>query len=122
GKAVGLAFLAAYCATHPLDCTVLLPSGGPVSGSAAPMAGSDADNLIKHLDLHIRKMTDTCPSGSPDPNDPKHDPVNGWKDEIKAAIKNLKQKLKRTPNNKAKRAPIEDAIKRGESTVDGWQE
>jgi hypothetical protein len=38
----------------------------------------------------------------------------GWINEIKAAIKNLKQNLKRLPNNKTKREPIEQAIKRGE--------
>ena len=71
--------------------------------------------LIDQLDGHIRKVMEVMGEATNmDPNDPNHDPVPGWLKEIAAAVKNLKDKLKRLPKNREKRRPAEDAIKRGE--------
>lgn len=82
--------------------------------AAALAAAILGQGLIDQMNSHIDKVTSTCPSLSPDPNDPKEDPVKGWIDEIKASVRNLKQYLKKAPNNAAKREPIEAAIKKGE--------
>jgi hypothetical protein len=83
-------------------------------------ASTDAEETIKRLDEHIQKVEDVCPSGNPDPNEPKHRDVNHWKKEIRAFLKNLQQWLKRMPNNKSKRQPVEEAIKRGEDALARW--
>lgn len=46
--------------------------------------------------------------------------VNHWKKEIRAFLKNLQQMLKRMPNNKIKRQPLEEAIRRGEEALARW--
>lgn len=87
--------------------------------TTTPMSGPKPENLIKHLDRHIERLGGVSfgPGGEPDPEDPDKDYVNGWKKEIRAAVNNLKQILKRMPNNKLKRTPIEEAIRRGEASV-----
>ena len=82
--------------------------------AAALAAAEAAHNQIDHLDEHIAKIETACPGLSPDPNDPNHDPVQHWLKEIRAAVKNLKQYLKKMPKNKLKKDPIEKAIQRGE--------
>jgi len=76
--------------------------------------------MLNQMDAHIRKVDDVAPSGNPDPNDPNQDPVKKWIAEVKAAIKNLRQKLKRCPNNETKQEPLEAAIKRGEDALRRW--
>jgi uncharacterized protein YaaR (DUF327 family) len=83
-------------------------------------SSTDAEETIKRLDEHIHKVESACPSGNPDPNEPKHRDVNHWKKEIRAFLKNLQQMLKRMPNNKAKRQPVEEAIRRGEDALNRW--
>ncbi|AKJ01993.1 Hypothetical protein AA314_03619 [Archangium gephyra] len=46
--------------------------------------------------------------------------MNHWKKEIRAFLKNLQQLLKRMPNNKSKRQPVEEAIRRGEDALARW--
>jgi hypothetical protein len=70
--------------------------------------------------MQFQKVESVCPSGNPDPKEPKHRDVNHWKKEIRAFLKNLQQMLKRMPNNKAKRQPVEDAIRRGEDALTRW--
>jgi len=84
------------------------------------MSSPDGKGTIEHMDEHIQKVNNVCPSGSPDPEDPNQRPVNGWKKEIRAAVDNLKKILKKMPNNKAKRQPVEEAIGRGESALEKW--
>jgi hypothetical protein len=88
--------------------------------SISVFSSTNPEETIKRLDEHIHKVESVCPSGNPDPNDPKHRDVNHWKKEIRAFLKNLQQMLKRMPNNKARRQPVEDAIKRGEDALNRW--
>jgi RHS repeat-associated protein len=90
--------------------------------AAALAAAVAGQGLIDHMNDHISAAMSTCPGLSPDPKDPKHDPFKHWMDEIKAAVKNLKQYLKKLPNNAAKRKPVEDAIKQGEEFLKKVQE
>lgn len=109
---------AAEAADALLDAAVeepaLLDQANPV------LSSTDAEETIKRLDEHIHKVESVCPSGKPDPNDPKHRDVNHWKKEIRAFLKNLQQMLKRMPNNKIKRQPLEEAIRRGEEALARW--
>lgn len=75
--------------------------------------------LIDHLNEHIGKIESTCGpcGGNYDPRDPKDRDYRGWLKEVKAAVKNLKSVLKKMPNNKEKRKPVEDAIKKGEEFI-----
>jgi RHS repeat-associated protein len=93
--------------------------GISISALASYELYSQAQGLIDHLDNHIGKLEDLCDScgGSPDPNDPNNRDLKGWIKEVKAAIKNLQQKLKRFPNNAEKKRPVEEAIKRGEDAL-----
>ncbi|WP_147332827.1 hypothetical protein [Archangium gephyra] len=93
---------------------------GLLDQSITVFASTDAEETIKRLDEHIHKVEDVCPSGNPDPNEPKHRDVNHWKKEIRAFLKNLQQLLKRMPNNKSKRQPVEEAIRRGEDALARW--
>jgi RHS repeat-associated protein len=74
------------------------------SAAAAAALAQEMQNagLMEHLDEHIQKVMDKCPTGNPDPNDPDQDPVKKWIKEVKAAVKNLKQELKKLPKNKEK--------------------
>jgi RHS repeat-associated protein len=93
--------------------------GISISAVASYELYSQVQGLIDHLDNHIGKLEDLCDScgGSPDPNDPNNRDLKGWIKEVKAAIKNLQQKLKRFPNNAEKKRPVEEAIKRGEDVL-----
>jgi len=46
----------------------------------------------------------------------------GWIKEVKAAIKNLQQKVNRMPKNSSKRQPLIDAINRGNNALKQWGE
>lgn len=89
-------------------------------GSTSVFSSTDPEETIKRLDEHIHKVESVCPSGTPDPNDPRHRDVNHWKKEIRAFLKNLQQLLKRMPNNKARRQPVEEAIRRGDDALNRW--
>ena len=93
---------------------------GLLDESTRVLSSPDPEETIKRLDEHIHKVESVCPSGSPDPNDPKHRDVKHWKKEIRAFLKNLRQMLKRMPNNKARRQPVEEALKRGEDALSRW--
>jgi RHS repeat-associated protein len=116
----GVAVLAELVKSGAMTADEALALAGSAAAAAALNQALHQQGLIDHLDEHLRKMGTTCPTGSPDPNDPDHDPVKGWIKEIKAAIKNLKQELKKMPKNKEKRKPVEEAIKRGEDAVNCW--
>ena len=88
--------------------------------STSVFSSVDPEGTIKRLDEHIHKVESVCPSGNPDPRDPKHENVNHWKTEIRAFVKNLKQILKRMPNNKIKRRSVEEAIRRGDNALERW--
>ena len=78
------------------------------------MSASISDKLIDRIDEHIGKLAGATSGGFPDPNDPNR---NHWKKEIKAFLHGARQKLKNLPNNKLKREPWENAIKRGEEAL-----
>jgi hypothetical protein len=83
---------------------------------------SASEGLIKHMDKHIARVNSICPTGNPDPNDPGQDPIKGWIKEVKAAIKNLQQKVNRMPKNSSKRQRLMDAINRGNNALKQWGE
>jgi len=90
---------------------------GLISASAA--ASIEGQGLIDVIDKHIKgvqRMCDTA-GGAPDPNDPNNWDHDKYLNEIKTAIKNLKQILKKLPNNKTKREPVEKAIKNAEEFI-----
>ena len=102
-------------------------------GTASPLAGAaltgmllaaalppEAQGTYDQMKGHIGKVNGVCPSGSPDPNDPNEDSVKGWIKEVKAAVKNLQKVLKKLPNNKSKREPVEKAIEEGNSALKQW--
>lgn len=109
---------AARAADALLETTAEEPDS--LEPSTSVFSSTDPEETIKRLDEHIQKVESVCPSGNPDPNEPKHRDVNHWKKEIRAFLKNLRQMLKRMPNNKARRQPVEDAIKRGEDALNRW--
>ncbi len=91
----------------------------------AEMAVDDGSETIRHMDEHISLVLDASPTENPDPNDPnnrKYRDLNHRKGEIKGAIKNLQKILKRLPKNRLKRAPVEEAIKRGQEALRQWGE
>lgn len=103
--------------TGPVDEIVVLGGAAVFASVSTWVVLQQSQGLIDHLDAHIQKIQNLVDcSGPPDPNDPNWDPYNGWKKEIRAAIKNLKQKVKRI-NNKNKSKPLEDAIQRGEEVL-----
>lgn len=119
------------CATVQKESRLVLWQGGALLESSVEEPAlleqaipvfvcADAEGTIKQLDEHIKKVEKVCPSGVPDPKNPKHRDVNHWKKEIRAFVKNLQQELKRMPKNKVKRKPVEDAIKRGEDALARW--
>lgn len=92
-----------------------LPSHG-VTGEQI-FAMSEAAGLVNHVDKRIGKLETLVGGGTPDPNDPNERYRKGWLKELRAAVKNLHQVLKRLPNNKLRRGPAEQAIQRAESAI-----